>query len=67
MFSHPVTGESQSVFSGVFARNGWAEGTVGGTGALISHRRREQSHSCCSEEQNAPISQQQIEKSWVED
>lgn len=55
------------MFSGVFAKNGWAEGTVSGMGALISHGRIEQSHSCCSEEQNAPISQQQIEKSWVED
>lgn len=55
------------MFSGEFAKNGWAEGTVSGMGALISHGRIEQSHSCCSEEQNAPISQQQIEKSWVED
>lgn len=37
MFSRPVIGEFQSVFSGVFARNRWAEGTVSGTGALISH------------------------------
>lgn len=46
---------------------GGQKGTVSGMGALMSCQRRQESHTCFSEKQDAPILHQQIEKLWIED